>query len=81
VADIAGADIAGGIGGVAGEGEFSCSGSDKLSRDAEERSLAGAVAAGEDRAFTGGNFERDAAKREESAVSFIDALEAETSWR
>jgi hypothetical protein len=52
-----------------------------LAGDAEECGLAGAIAAGEDRALAGGDLECDAAEGEESAVAFIDALEAESGWR
>jgi hypothetical protein len=52
-----------------------------LSSDAEKRGFAGAVAAGENGAFAGGDFERDAAESVEPAVAFIDALEAETGRR
>ena len=52
-----------------------------MSGDAEERGFAGTVAAGEDGAFAGGDFERDAAESKESAIAFIDALEAEADWR
>jgi hypothetical protein len=52
-----------------------------LAGNAEECGLAGAVAAGEDGAFACGNFECDAAESEESAIAFIDALEAEAGWR
>ena len=81
VADVAGARIGGGIGGTAGKGEHPGGGADDLPGDAEERGLAGAVAAGEDGAFAGGDFERHAAESEESAITFVDALEAETGWR
>jgi hypothetical protein len=52
-----------------------------LSSDAEKRGFARAVAAGEDGAFAGGDFEADSAESVEPAVAFIDALEAETGRR
>jgi len=81
VADVAGARTAGGIGGASGKGEFTGRGADELPGNSEKRGLAGAVAAGEDGAFTRGDFEGDAAEGEEPAIAFIDALEAEAGWR
>jgi hypothetical protein len=81
MADVTGAHIAGGIGAARWERKLSRAGADELSRDSEERGLAGAVPAGEDGAFARGDLKRNAAESVESAVAFVDALEAETSWR
>jgi len=81
VGDVAGALVGGMCGVSAGERQFACSGLDDLCGDAQERGLAGTVAARQDYTFAGSDGEGDAAEGEESAIAFVYVLEAETSWR
>jgi len=81
VGDVAGAAVGGRVGGCAGKGELACGWFDDLRGDAEERGFAGTVAAREDYTFAGGDGEGDAAEGEETAVTFINVLEAEAGGR
>jgi hypothetical protein len=52
-----------------------------LRGDAQEGGFAGTVAARQDYTFAGSDSEGDAAEGEETAVTFINVLEAETGGR
>jgi len=80
VGDVAGTILGGGIRGGAGEREFARGGADDAGSDAKERGFAGTVASGEDYAFAGSDFERDATKSEEAAITLIDVFEAQAGW-
>jgi hypothetical protein len=80
MSDVTGTAIAGSRVG-AGEGQLPSGGEHDLRGDAKQRGFAGAVASGKDDAFAGSDFERDATEGIESAIAFIDVLEAEAGWR
>ncbi len=62
--------------GVLGKAEFAGGRFDDLRSDAEESGFAGAIASCKGNAFARGNFEGDAAKGVQAAITFIDLLEA-----
>ncbi len=67
-------------GSVPGKGELAGGGFDDLRSDAEERGFAGTVAARKRDTFAGSDFEGDSAEGVETAVAFIDFLEAQAGW-
>lgn len=81
VRDVAGGAIASGFRRSAGEGQFPSCGTNDAGSDAQKRGFAGTVAASEDDAFTGSNFETDTAKSEKPAETLIDVFEEQSGWR
>jgi hypothetical protein len=81
VGDVSRTAIASGFRGSAGERQFPCRGTDDACSYAEKGGFARAVAASKDDTFAGSNFERDAAKGQETAETLIDLVEEESGWR
>jgi len=81
VSHVAGAAAGVGFGGGARERQLPCRGANDAGGNAQESGFSGAIAAGEDHALAGRNFEGDAAKSVEAAVALVNVVEPQTGWR